>query len=86
MKHLTEFVADHKHDKRCGIFAVCSAHPLVLEAAMRHARDAQSILLIEATSNQVDQYGGYTGMTPDDFRGFVEQMADNITSLAISWC
>lgn len=76
MKHLTEFVADHKHDKRCGIFAVCSAHPLVLEAAMRHARDAQSILLIEATSNQVDQYGGYTGMTPDDFRGFVEQMAD----------
>ncbi|MDA5523010.1 tagatose-bisphosphate aldolase subunit KbaZ [Yersinia kristensenii] len=77
MKHLTEFVADHKQDTGCGIFAVCSAHPLVLEAAMRHARDTQSTLLIEATSNQVDQYGGYTGMTPADFREFVERMADN---------
>lgn len=76
MKHLTEFVADHKHDNRCGIFAVCSAHPMVLEAAMRHARDTQSILLVEATSNQVDQYGGYTGMTQADFREFAEQMAD----------
>nr|WP_206285933.1 tagatose-bisphosphate aldolase subunit KbaZ [Yersinia kristensenii] len=77
VKHLTEFVADHKQDTGCGIFAVCSAHPLVLEAAMRHARDTQSTLLIEATSNQVDQYGGYTGMTPADFREFVERMADN---------
>ncbi|MFZ3387918.1 tagatose-bisphosphate aldolase subunit KbaZ [Buttiauxella gaviniae] len=76
MKHLTAFVADHKLDSRCGIFAVCSAHPLVLEAAMRHSRDEKSLLLIEATSNQVDQYGGYTGMTPEHFRGFVEQMAD----------
>lgn len=75
MKYLTEFVADHKQDSRCGIFAVCSAHPLVLEAAMRHAQQAQSILLIEATSNQVDQHGGYTGMTPTDFRVFVEEMA-----------
>lgn len=75
MKHLIEFVADHKQDSRRGIFAVCSAHPLVLEAALRHARDTQSHLLIEATSNQVDQYGGYTGMTPADFRSFVEEIA-----------
>ncbi|KFK92692.1 MULTISPECIES: tagatose-bisphosphate aldolase subunit KbaZ [unclassified Serratia (in: enterobacteria)] len=76
MKHLIEFVANHKQDKRCGIFAVCSAHPLVLEAAMRHAKATHSALLIEATSNQVDQYGGYTGMMPADFRRFVLQLAD----------
>jgi D-tagatose-1,6-bisphosphate aldolase subunit GatZ/KbaZ len=76
MKHLIEFVANHKRDKRNGIFAVCSAHPLVLEAAMRHAKEANSTLLLEATSNQVDQYGGYTGMTPTDFRRFVLQLAD----------
>ncbi|RPH28586.1 tagatose-bisphosphate aldolase subunit KbaZ [Buttiauxella warmboldiae] len=76
MKQLTALVANHKQDSRCGIFAVCSAHPLVLEAAMRHAREARSPLLIEATSNQVDQHGGYTGMTPQDFRTFVEQLAD----------
>lgn len=76
MKQLTEFVASHKRNNQCGIFAVCSAHPLVLEAAMRHAREAGTSLLIEATSNQVDQYGGYTGMTPADFCGFVYQLAE----------
>jgi len=76
VKHLIEFVAHHKQDKCFGIFAVCSAHPLVLEAAMRHAKEANSTLLIEATSNQVDQYGGYTGMMPTDFRRFVLQLAD----------
>lgn len=76
MNHLITFVAKHKQDPTCGIFAVCSAHPLVLEAAMRHARDAKAFLLIEATSNQVDQYGGYTGMTPADFRSFVQRLAD----------
>jgi D-tagatose-1,6-bisphosphate aldolase subunit GatZ/KbaZ len=27
-----------------------------------------TVLLVEATSNQVDQFGGYTGMTPPQFR------------------
>ncbi|SQA97804.1 D-tagatose-1,6-bisphosphate aldolase subunit kbaZ [Cedecea neteri] len=76
MKQLIEFVANHKRNNQSGIFAVCSAHPLVLEAAMRHAREAGTSLLIEATSNQVDQYGGYTGMTPADFCGFVYQLAE----------
>ncbi|WP_127959358.1 tagatose-bisphosphate aldolase subunit KbaZ [Serratia microhaemolytica] len=76
MKHLTEFVAHHKQGKRCGIFAVCSAHPLVLEAAMQHAKQNQALLLVEATSNQVDQYGGYTGMTPADFHSFIRQLAE----------
>ncbi|KRB51465.1 tagatose-bisphosphate aldolase [Rhizobium sp. Root708] len=58
-----------------GIPSVCSAHPFVIEAAMLHALRAQSPLLIEATCNQVNQDGGYTGMTPADFRAFVEQIA-----------
>jgi len=39
------------------------------------ARDEESPLLIEATSNQVDQFGGYTGMTPLDFRLHVDKLA-----------
>src|SRR5690606_20365662 len=31
--------------------------------------------LIEATCNQVNQEGGYTGMTPADFRAFVFRLA-----------
>ncbi|MEZ2133058.1 MULTISPECIES: D-tagatose-bisphosphate aldolase, class II, non-catalytic subunit [unclassified Sinorhizobium] len=58
-----------------GIPSICSAHPLVIEAAMRHALKADSHLLIEATCNQVNQDGGYTGMTPADFGAFVEDIA-----------
>lgn len=78
MKHLTDMVEHHKQGNGNGIYAVCSAHPLVLEAAIRYARDQHAPLLIEATSNQVDQFGGYTGMTPADFRGFVCQLADKL--------
>ena len=75
MKHLITMVAKHKQGNGHGIYAVCSAHPLVLEAAIRYAREQNTPLLIEATSNQVDQFGGYTGMTPADFRDFVYQLA-----------
>lgn len=78
MKHLTTMVEQHKQGKTNGIYAVCSAHPLVLEAAIRYAHANATPLLIEATSNQVDQFGGYTGMTPADFRGFVYQLADSL--------
>jgi D-tagatose-1,6-bisphosphate aldolase subunit GatZ/KbaZ len=36
------------------------------------------IVLIEATTNQVNQFGGYTGMTPPDFRSFVHAIAAEI--------
>ena len=35
-------------------------------------------VLIEATCNQVNQDGGYTGMTPAAFRAFVEGIADRV--------
>ena len=78
MKHLTEMVEQHKRGNSNGIYAVCSAHPLVLEAAIRYAHSHQTPLLIEATSNQVDQFGGYTGMTPADFHGFVCKLAESL--------
>jgi D-tagatose-1,6-bisphosphate aldolase subunit GatZ/KbaZ len=59
-----------------GIPSICSAHPIVIEASMRHALKVGSHLLVEATCNQVNQDGGYTGMTPADFRTFVEKIAE----------
>ena len=35
-------------------------------------------MLIEATCNQVNQEGGYTGMTPADFRAYVLGIADAV--------
>lgn len=55
--------------------SVCSAHPLVLEAAVAQAAEDHTALLVEATSNQVDQFGGYTGMRPADFRDLVLRTA-----------
>ncbi|HCA7356160.1 TPA: tagatose-bisphosphate aldolase subunit KbaZ [Citrobacter freundii] len=78
MKHLTKMVEQHKRGKANGIYAVCSAHPIVLGAAIRYAHANHTPLLIEATSNQVDQFGGYTGMTPADFRSFVCRLADSL--------
>ena len=58
-----------------GQVAVCSAHPLVLAAAAAGAKKDGALLLVEATANQVNLSGGYTGMTPADF-------ADHMTRLA----
>ena len=62
-----EILSEHKHGNPQGIFAVCSAHPVVLETTIKHAAMVGYPLLIESTSNQVNQYGGYTGMTPSQF-------------------
>jgi D-tagatose-1,6-bisphosphate aldolase subunit GatZ/KbaZ len=64
-------------NKLKGIYSICSAHPWVLEAAMKQALADETPLLIESTSNQVDQFGGYTGMKPADFVQFVHLLADH---------
>lgn len=78
MSILLPLIKKHKAGEVIGIYSVCSAHPLVLEASLLQAKQDNTPLLIEATSNQVDQFGGYTGMTPEDFRHFVEQLADQV--------
>ena len=62
-----------------GITSVCSAHPLVLEAAMLEAASRGAPVLIEATCNQVNHEGGYTGMTPADFRNLVHDVAGRVS-------
>jgi D-tagatose-1,6-bisphosphate aldolase subunit GatZ/KbaZ len=72
---LLDVVARQKRSEPVGLPSVCSAHPLVLEAAVLQALDTGGYVLVEATSNQVDQSGGYTGMRPDDFRELVHGIA-----------
>ena len=55
-----------------GVVSVCSAHPTVIEASLKHLGERR---LIEATCNQVNQEGGYTGLTPESFRKSVEALA-----------
>ena len=72
---LREIVDRNRQQEPRGIYSVCSAHPRVLEAAVRHARDNGSMLCIESTSNQVNQFGGYTGLSPAQFASFVADLA-----------
>ena len=75
MKALLNLVRRHKGGSAVGLTSVCSAHPLVIEATLREAVQSEGIALIEATSNQVNQDGGYTGMRPAAFREAVLAMA-----------
>ena len=79
MNALDEFVSQLERNRRGqgGVaVSVCSAHPLVLRAAFRSALRYDTFALIESTSNQVDQYGGYTGMKPADFAALVRRIAE----------
>jgi len=70
-----QVVKAHRRGEAVGLYSVCCSHPIVLRAAMRVAACYDTLLLVEATSNQVDQFGGYTGMTPPQFRDYVQQLA-----------
>ncbi len=61
------------------IASICSANRYVLKAAMQLKNNSKNNILIESTSNQVDQFGGYTGMTPIDFVQFVKSIADEVS-------
>jgi len=87
--YLDEILQAQKRGEAKGITSICSAHPWVLKAAMRqtsevfakHPEGAETsevlkVLLIESTCNQVNQFGGYTGMTPADFVRYVRGIAE----------
>ncbi|SER40113.1 tagatose-bisphosphate aldolase noncatalytic subunit [Faunimonas pinastri] len=77
-EHLASLPERRANGSHEGITSVCSAHPLVIEAAFLQGLADGSEVLIEATCNQVNQDGGYTGMTPADFRRFVEEIAARV--------
>jgi D-tagatose-1,6-bisphosphate aldolase subunit GatZ/KbaZ len=75
MKTLAEIAEANRAGTPVGIPSYCTAHPDTLRAVlMSYARDDEPVL-IEATCNQVNQFGGYTGMTPAGFRNFIDIMA-----------
>lgn len=78
MQSLLQLIHRHKAGDAVGIYSVCSAHPWVLESALQVAKERKTAVLIEATSNQVNQFGGYTGMQPRDFRDKIFDIANKL--------
>jgi D-tagatose-1,6-bisphosphate aldolase subunit GatZ/KbaZ len=77
-EQLKHIVKEQKAGVPRGIYSVCSANRYVVEAALLQGIEDGSSVLIEATCNQVNQFGGYTGMTPQDFKRFVISAAENL--------
>ena len=78
MNYLDFVISAQKFGQSRGVTSICSAHPFVLEAALRHGLARNTPVLIEATCNQVNQFGGYTGLTPADFVRYVGEIADRV--------
>ena len=78
MQILRDIVSANKSGKAQGIYSVCSAHPMVLEAAFQQAKQDGTPILIESTANQVNQFGGYTGMQPADFKEYINKIAGTL--------
>jgi D-tagatose-1,6-bisphosphate aldolase subunit GatZ/KbaZ len=80
--HLQEVVRRNRQSDAVGSYAVCSANPWVLDAALQQALEDSSILHVESTSSQVNQEGGYTGQTPRDFAGALRARAQTLGLVA----
>lgn len=74
--YLDEVLAAQKRGEAKGVPSICSAHPSVLKETLRLCTGLGVPALIEATCNQVNQFGGYTGMTPQDFVAYVQAIAE----------
>ena len=76
--HLRRIFDRNRAGHQQGVYSVCCAHPLVIRAALELARDRRQVAVIESTCNQVNQDGGYTGMTPEQFADQVRATACDV--------
>jgi len=76
MHPIQKIIEKHKSGSHAGIFSCCSANEYVLRAVMRRAKKNGVPALIEATANQVNQFGGYTGQTPEAFAALCRELAE----------
>jgi D-tagatose-1,6-bisphosphate aldolase subunit GatZ/KbaZ len=73
--YLTDMVRRQKAGQAAGIYSACTASSFALQAVLSRAALSGQPALIEATANQVNQYGGYTGMKPADFMAMTRDLA-----------
>lgn len=74
-QQLSRALKENRHGQAVGVYSICSPNRYVLEAGMLQALRDNVLLLIESSSNQVNQFGGYTGQNPASFATFVRQVA-----------
>lgn len=74
---LRNLLRGNRKSRKGGTYAVCSAHPVVIEAAIQQSLADASLLHVESTSSQVNQFGGYSKLTPSQFAQWIYSAAKN---------
>lgn len=77
MSLIHDLIARNRAGEAIGLPCFCTANEHVLKAILSHASHTGLPTVIEATCNQVNQDGGYTGMTPRAFMDWLMGMADD---------
>ncbi|MGL4561738.1 MAG: class II D-tagatose-bisphosphate aldolase non-catalytic subunit [Brevinema sp.] len=73
---IEKIIKKNKNQNQSGLICICSAHEDVLHASFDFlSKNPEAVLSIESTVQQVNQDGGYTGMTPADFSKKVRDIA-----------
>ena len=75
---ILKMVESRKDGIHTGIPSYCSANKIVIESVLEEAKKTDNYALIEATSNQVNQFGGYMNMRSIDFKEYVYKIADKL--------
>jgi len=73
--HFQNVLRRNRQSGNGGVYAVCSSHAHVIDAAIQQSIEDTSVLHLESTSSQVNQFGGYSGQTPQQFAHFVASKA-----------
>lgn len=76
MSPIHDLIARNRSGEPIGLPCFCTANEHVLKAILSHAARTGLPTVIESTCNQVNQDGGYTGMTPRAFMDWLMGMAD----------
>ncbi len=75
MIDIKALIADNRAGRPVGLPSFCTANEHVLRAILAEAAETGWPTLIEATCNQVNQEGGYTGLTARDFKAWIGTLA-----------
>ena len=75
MIDIRELIEANRSGAANGLPCFCTANEHVLRAILAFSAETGWPTVIEATCNQVNQDGGYTGMAPADFMRWLEGMA-----------
>jgi len=71
MIDIQSLIQSNRNGKHTGLPCFCTANEQVLRAILEFCASCQFPIVIEATCNQVNQDGGYTGMSAADFAGWI---------------